>query len=111
MFLDVVTLSSLLLGFGCGNANHVRFDPTLDVGSGLDASPYRLGSGLTWSYEDQEYVNERFIGTQKAAWNFVANQRKEQKYSVRDKGKERKGKESVCLLSFTHFYTLRLVKP
>ena len=57
-------------------------DPSLDVGSGIDASPYRLGASLTWSYEGADYVNERFIGTQAAAWSFIANQRKEQRYSV-----------------------------
>lgn len=37
-------------------------DPSLDVGAEQDASPYRLGEGLTWDYGDNEYVSERFIG-------------------------------------------------
>lgn len=46
-------------------------DPTVDVGAGPEKSPYRY-NGLTWSYQDEQYVNERIIGTQFTAWHFVA---------------------------------------
>eukprot|EP00940_MAST-03C_sp_MAST-3C-sp2_P001819 g1819.t1 len=46
-------------------------DPAIDVGAGPERSPYRW-NGLTWTYENNSYVNERIIGTQYTAWHFVA---------------------------------------
>jgi len=50
-------------------------DPTLDVGAEDGSSPYRLGEDLTWNYDSNEYVSERFIGTHKTGWTFVAQHR------------------------------------
>jgi dipeptidase len=57
------------------------FDPTgtqrSDVGSGSGHSPYRWRP-LVWSKPNdasQRYVNERTIGVQQTAWNFVATSR------------------------------------
>lgn len=58
------------------------FDPRSDVGAGAWQSPYRLGGGATWTYSGSRYVNERFIGTEKAAMNIVANQRPAHRYGV-----------------------------
>jgi len=57
-------------------------DPTGDVGAGAWHSPYRLGEGLVWTYRGKTFVNERKIGTQKAAMNIIANQRSQQKFGV-----------------------------
>jgi dipeptidase len=45
-----------------------------DVGAGPGNSPYRWRP-LTWKVEDKTYVNERTIGVQQTAWNFVAQSR------------------------------------
>jgi dipeptidase len=58
------------------------FDPRGDVGAQAWHGPNRLGEDLVWDYQDVSYVNERPIGTQYAAWNFVGVQRSSQKYSV-----------------------------
>ena len=45
--------------------------PSSDVGSGPEHSPYRY-NGLTWTVNNNTYVNERIVGTQYTAWHFVA---------------------------------------
>ncbi len=47
-----------------------------DVGAGSGNSPYRWRP-LTWSDPDSDdtYLNERTVGTQQTAWNFVATSR------------------------------------
>lgn len=57
-------------------------DPSADVGAEVWHSPYRLGEGSSWSYKGEQYTNERFIGYQYAAWNFVANQRPARRHAV-----------------------------
>eukprot|EP00929_Paragymnodinium_shiwhaense_P002818 TRINITY_DN103117_c0_g1_i1.p1 TRINITY_DN103117_c0_g1~~TRINITY_DN103117_c0_g1_i1.p1 ORF type:complete len:608 (-),score=54.10 TRINITY_DN103117_c0_g1_i1:41-1864(-) len=57
-------------------------DPRNDVGAGAWHSPYRLGEDMTWKYNGATYVNERQIGTQKAAMNIVANQRPNHKFGI-----------------------------
>jgi dipeptidase len=56
-------------------ANHYE-DTELDtrkyVASGIFDAPYRPRP-YTWDYEGQEYVNERTIGVEKTAWNFIAH--------------------------------------
>ena len=47
---------------------------TSDVGAGPWAAKFR-DRPLSWAYEGSDYVNERTIGTQQAAWHFVANLR------------------------------------
>jgi dipeptidase len=48
-----------------------ELDASLDVGSGLYSSPYRPRP-LEWSFQGNEYHNERPIGVQQTGWNFVA---------------------------------------
>ena len=50
------------------------FDPTLDVGAGAEASPYRW-NGLSWTAANKSFVNERIAGTQYTAWHWVASVR------------------------------------
>jgi len=57
-------------------------DPRNDVGAGPWHSPERLGEGLKWKYKDATYVNERKIGTPKAAMNIVCNQRPHKKFGI-----------------------------
>jgi len=57
-------------------------DHRSDVGAGPWSSPYRLGEGLTWSYGNQTYVNERNIGVHYAGWNVICHQRPKERYSV-----------------------------
>jgi len=45
-----------------------------DVGAGSGNSAYRWRP-LVWSHEGKHYVNERTIGVQQTAWNFVAQSR------------------------------------
>eukprot|EP00912_Choanoflagellata_sp_UC4_P002058 UC4_evm1s1314 len=45
-----------------------------DVGAGAENSPYRWRP-LVWKFEGKSYVNERTVGTQQTAWNFVAQMR------------------------------------
>ena len=47
---------------------------TSDVGAGPWDAKFR-DRPLTWSYNNQHFVNERSIGTQQTAWHFVANMR------------------------------------
>jgi dipeptidase len=46
-------------------------DSSLDVGSGVFASPYRPRP-LEWSYKGELYHNERSVATAKTGWNFIA---------------------------------------
>ncbi|GKY99115.1 hypothetical protein MPSEU_000867000 [Mayamaea pseudoterrestris] len=46
-------------------------DASVDVGSGLFASPHRPRP-LLWTYENKTYHNERSIATPKTGWNFIA---------------------------------------
>jgi dipeptidase len=49
-------------------------DSSLDVGSGLFASPYRPRP-LVWEHNGTSYHNERSVATAKTGWNFVAQVR------------------------------------
>jgi dipeptidase len=49
-------------------------DSSLDVGSGLFASPYRPRP-LVWELNGTTYHNERSVATAKTGWNFVAQVR------------------------------------
>mmetsp|Transcript_3820 Transcript_3820/g.5639 ORF Transcript_3820/g.5639 Transcript_3820/m.5639 type:complete len:640 (-) Transcript_3820:59-1978(-) len=42
-----------------------------DVGAGMYHVPYRPRP-LVWKYEEEDYCNERPIGTQQTGWNFIA---------------------------------------
>jgi dipeptidase len=46
-------------------------DASVDVGSGLFASPYRPRP-LVWTHDNHTYHNERSIATAKTGWNFIA---------------------------------------
>lgn len=46
-----------------------------DVGADYGSNPMRVRP-LTWTYGDNEYFNERAIGTPQTGWNFVAQSRR-----------------------------------
>jgi len=49
-------------------------DPRFDVGAGPSGSAFRVRP-INWQYKNISYIHERTIGTQQAAWNFVAQLR------------------------------------